>query len=63
MNGTASGPGRWEPFAGALLFRGVAFTLGSRRWCATRPSCSLVYVVFVGGLRVSSPAGILAGVI
>lgn len=55
------------PISGAVLFWGSAYALGSRRWLrdpliAVALSV-LTYLLFVYGLGVSLPAGLLAGVI
>ena len=55
------------PLAAALLFFGVAASLGSRRWARDAAVAVvlavLVYVVFARGLGVGLPAGVLQGVI
>ncbi len=55
------------PVAAALLFFGVAASLGSRRWVRDAALAvvlaTLVFVVFARGLGVSLPAGILEGVL
>lgn len=55
------------PVAAALLFFGVAATLGSRRWArdlaVSVVIALLVFVVFARGLGVGLPAGVLQGVV
>jgi putative tricarboxylic transport membrane protein len=55
------------PIAAALLFFGVAASLGSRRWARDAAVAvvlaALVFLVFARGLGVGLPAGLLQGVI
>lgn len=55
------------PIAAALLFFGVAASLGSRRWARDAGiavvMAVLVFVVFARGLGVGLPAGVLQGVL
>jgi putative tricarboxylic transport membrane protein len=55
------------PVAAALLFFGVAASLGSRRWARDAAVAAvlavLVFVVFARGLGVGLPAGVLQGVL
>lgn len=55
------------PLAAALLFFGVAASLGSRRWARDAAVAVLlavlVFVVFARGLGVGLPAGVLQGVV
>lgn len=55
------------PVAAALLFFGVAASLGSRRWARDAAVAVvlavLVFVVFARGLGVGLPAGVLQGVL
>lgn len=55
------------PVAAALLFFGVAASLGSRRWARDGAVAVvlalLVFVVFARGLGVGLPAGVLQGVV
>jgi putative tricarboxylic transport membrane protein len=55
------------PVAAALLFFGVAASLGSRRWARDAAVAVvlavLVFVVFARGLGVGLPVGVLQGVI
>ena len=55
------------PVAAALLFFGVAASLGSRRWARDAGIAVvlavLVFVVFARGLGVGLPAGVLQGVL
>ena len=55
------------PIAAALLFFGVAASLGSRRWARDAAIAvvlaAAVFLVFARGLGVGLPAGILQGVV
>ena len=55
------------PVAAAVLFFGVAASLGSRRWARDAAiavvMAVLVFVVFARGLGVGLPAGVLQGVL
>ena len=55
------------PVAAALLFFGVAASLGSRRWARDAAVAvvlaGLVFLVFARGLGVGLPAGVLQGVV
>ena len=55
------------PVAAALLFFGVAASLGSRKWLRDAAIAvvlaTLVFVVFARGLGVGLPAGVLQGVL
>ena len=55
------------PIAAAVLFFGVAASLGSRRWARDAAvavvMAALVFLVFARGLGVGLPAGVLQGVL